>query len=196
MTAVHDAAKRPPPFLIEDFEELASKTRDTVRLELIDGRIEVKPVPDGTHSEIVAWLQNACREQRADRWLYAGVGLRVGDGLTGRAIADGVLAPRGHFAGHGEWSDPEGIPMVVAVTSKYADAVRRDRTTKALGYAAAGIPLYLLVDRDRRMVTVYSKPWNGEYLSIRSRPYGESVRLPDPVGFTLPTEELKKATGD
>ncbi|GAA2912160.1 hypothetical protein GCM10020221_04800 [Streptomyces thioluteus] len=44
------------------------------------------------------------------------------------------------------------------------------------------------------MVTVYSDPKDGEYLSVISQPYGNPVQLPDPVGFTLDTEELKELT--
>ncbi|WP_372408591.1 Uma2 family endonuclease [Streptomyces luteireticuli] len=176
---------------VEEFEELARTAPETVRLEFINERIEVKPVPDGDHREIIMWLQDACREQRPDVRLYAEAGLKIEGYRKGRAITDAALAPRKHFAGHGEWSDPEGVLMVVEVTSDDTDTNRRDRMEKPSGYAAAGIPVYLLIDRDRAMVTVYSEPKDGEYLSILSRPYGESVQLPDPVGFTLDTEELK-----
>ncbi|EMF01845.1 Uma2 family endonuclease [Streptomyces mobaraensis NBRC 13819 = DSM 40847] len=176
---------------VEEFEELARSAPETVRLEFINGRIEVKPVPDGDHREIVMWLQDVCRDRRPDMRLYAEASLKVENYRKGRAIADAALAPRKHFAGHGDWSDPKGVLMVVEVTSDDADTNRRDRMEKPVGYASAGIPVYLLVDRERRMVTVYSDPQDGTYLSSVSRPYGAPVSLPEPVDFTLETEELK-----
>ncbi|MGI5338941.1 Uma2 family endonuclease [Streptomyces sp. CA-181903] len=176
---------------VEEFEELARSAPETVRLELINGRIEVKPVPDGDHREIVMWLQDVCRDRRPDMRLYAEASLKVESYRKGRAIADAALAPRKHFAGHGDWSDPKGVLMVVEVTSDDADTNRRDRMEKPVGYASAGIPVYLLVDRERRMVTVYSDPEDGTYLSSVSRPYGAPVSLPEPVAFILETEELK-----
>ncbi|MFI0739312.1 Uma2 family endonuclease [Streptomyces sp. NPDC021100] len=179
---------------VEEFEELARSAPETVRLEFINGRIEVKPVPDGDHREIVMWLQDVCRDRRADVRLYGEASLKVENCRKGRAIADAALTPRKYFAGHGDWSDPKGVLMVVEVTSDDADTNRRDRMEKPAGYASAGIPVYLLVDRERRMVTVYSDPEDGTYLSSVSRPYGTPVALPDPVGFTLETEELKEFT--
>ncbi|MEU4210096.1 Uma2 family endonuclease [Streptomyces sp. NPDC026206] len=100
-------------------------TPDTVRLELINGKIEVKPVPDGDHDEIIRWLQKLCLKKR--------------------------------------------------------DA-----------YAAAEIPVYLLIDPEDCTATVHSEPKDGSYRSLTSRPYGMPVELPAPVGFTLETEQLKK----
>ena len=38
---------------------------------------------------------------------------------------------------------------------------------------------------------VYSEPKDGRYQQIVSHPWGTPVELPDPLGFTLDTEELK-----
>jgi Uma2 family endonuclease len=81
--------------------------------------------------------------------------------------------------------------MVVEVTSRDRDADRRDRIEKPDGYAAAGIPVYLLVDRDTDSVTVHCDPEGGIYRSLTTRAFGAAVELPDPVGFTLDTQKLK-----
>ncbi|MEU7167891.1 Uma2 family endonuclease [Streptomyces morookaense] len=181
-----------PLVLVEEFEELARTAPETVRLEFINGRIEVKPVPDGDHREIVMWLQDMRREQRPDMRLYGEMSLKVESYRKGRAIADAALAPRRHFSGHGDWSDPDGVLMVVEVTSYDSDTNNRDRLDKRDGYAAAGIPVYLLIDRDRCTVTVHSEPKDGEYQTSQWRSYGTPIELPEPVGFTLETEELKE----
>ncbi|MEV4438662.1 Uma2 family endonuclease [Streptomyces sp. NPDC049577] len=181
-----------PVILTEEFEELARTAPETVRLEFINGKIEVKPVPDGDHAEIVRWLQRRCMQHIPNLWLYGERHLKVDRYRKGRAIADAVLAPDEQFAGHGQWSDPEGILMVVEVTSHDSDTNRRDRIENRDAYASAGISVYLLIDRDRCLVTVHAEPDGGTYRSLTSRPYGTPVELPAPVGFTLETEELKR----
>lgn len=81
--------------------------------------------------------------------------------------------------------------MTVEVTSHDADTDRRDRHEKRDGYAAAGIPVYLLVDREDLAITVFSEPEDGKYRCVTSRPFGADIELPGPVGITLHAEKLK-----
>ncbi|MEV7115737.1 Uma2 family endonuclease [Streptomyces anulatus] len=181
-----------PQMSVEEFEELARRAPELVRLEFINGKVQVKPVPNGNHAEIVKWLQKLCMQHRPDLWLYPEQGLAVETYRKGRARPDGVLAPDEHFAGVGEWAAPTGVLMTVEVTSRDADTNRRDRVEKPDGYAAAGIPVYLLVDREACSVTVFTEPEKGTYRSATTRPFGAVVELPGPVGFTLDTEKLKE----
>lgn len=71
------------------------------------------------------------------------------------------------------------------------DTDSRDRTEKRDGYAAAGIPVYLLIDRDHDTLVVHSEPDKGRYPQQHSYDYGDAVPLPGPVDITLDTEELK-----
>ncbi len=104
---------------------------------------------------------------------------------------DGVLAPRGHFKGHGEWSDPDGILMAVEITARHPDTNNRRRVDKPVGYAEAGIPVYLLIDRDNNTTTVFSRLKGGCYQQSPCYPWGETVEIPSPVNITLDTEKLK-----
>lgn len=183
-----------PQMPVEDFEDLARTAPETVSLEFIDGKLEVKPVPDGDHGAIVMWLLERCMRQRTDLRLYPEQGLKVGGYRKGRARPDGALVPEDHFVGQGEWADPDGVLMAFEVTSHDPDTDRRDRREKRDGYAAADIPVYLLIDRDECAVTVYSDPEGGRYRSRTSHAYGEVVQIPDPVGITLETEKLKDYT--
>ncbi|WP_446039959.1 Uma2 family endonuclease [Streptomyces sp. SID1121] len=180
-----------PQMSIEEFEELARHAPETVRLEFIKGKVQVKAVPDGNHNEIVKWLQKQCIQHRPELWLYAEQGLKVDTYRNGRARPDGTLAPDDHFVGAGEWAAPDGVLLVAEVTSYAADTDSRDRVEKPDGYAAAGIPVHLLVDRDASSVTVHSEPENGVYRAVTTRPFGALVELPGPVGITLDTEKLK-----
>ncbi|GAA3372738.1 Uma2 family endonuclease [Streptomyces sannanensis] len=179
------------PIQVEDFEELARKAPETVTLELINGKLKVKPVPDGDHGEIVMWLLRQCMQLRPELALYPEQGLVIPTYRAGRAKPDGALAPVDYFAGQGEWAHPTGVLMAVEVTSYDSDTDRRDRIEKGAGYAAAGIPVFLLVDRRDCTLHVHSEPENGTYQQQPSYKYGDTVPLPAPVDITLDTEKLK-----
>ncbi|WP_371500032.1 Uma2 family endonuclease [Kitasatospora sp. NBC_00374] len=174
------------------FEAIAiTAARENVTLEFINGRIGVKPVPDGDHGEIIMWLLERCMQQRRELRLYPEQGLKVESYRTGHARPDGALAHKGTFAGQGEWADPDGVLMVVEVTSRDPDADRRDRIEKPAAYAQTRIPVYLLIDRDADTVTVHSEPEAGRYRSVVTLSYGHEVVIPSPVSITLDTEALK-----
>ncbi|MFC4466221.1 Uma2 family endonuclease [Streptomyces xiangluensis] len=181
-----------PQMSVEEFEQLERHAPETVRLEFINGKVQVKPVPDGNHSEIYMWLLERCMQLRPDLRLYPERGLKTEAYRKGRARADGILVPKGSLKGHGEWSSAETVLMAVEVTSYDSDTNRRDRIEKPDGYAAAGIPVYLLIDRDDCSVVVFSQPEGGRYRREEKLPFGAAVGLPAPVDITLDTEPLKE----
>ncbi|MGP3989037.1 Uma2 family endonuclease [Streptomyces sp. 3N207] len=187
-------AERTSHMSVEEFERIASTAPETVTLEFIDGRIGEKAVPDGDHETIVMWLLRQCMQTRPDLDLHTSQGLKAGAYRKGRVRPDGSLAPVAHFAGQGEWAEPDGVLMTVEVTSYDSDTDRRDRQEKPAAYATVGIPVYLLVDRDRCEVVVHTNPDPdaGRYRDLHTASFGEQVTLPAPVGISLDTEPLKK----
>ncbi|WP_330458499.1 Uma2 family endonuclease [Streptomyces sp. NBC_00820] len=179
------------PLDVEEFEELAAAAPETVRLEYVNGKVEVKAVPDGNHRSIFMWLLRQCMQHRPDLDLVPESGVRAEAYRKGRARTDGTLVPVDHFIGDGEWSEPDGALMAVEITSHDRDTDQRDRVDKPIGYAEAEIPVYLLIDRDHNTLTVYSEPKAGRYLQAPSYPWGATVELPAPVNITLDTEGLK-----
>ncbi|MFI2208541.1 Uma2 family endonuclease [Streptomyces sp. NPDC020141] len=178
----------------DEFDEgtriLAARSR-RMRMELIDGRISSRALPDGDHGRIIQWLTRICVQSRPELWLHSEQGLKVQEYRLGRARPDASLAPGDAFVGHGEWADPSPVLMAVEVTSYDADTDQRDRVEKPRAYAQTGIPVYLLIDRDNREVTVYGEPDGVRYENAHTVPFGKDVVLPDPVGVTLSTERLK-----
>ncbi|WP_371598893.1 Uma2 family endonuclease [Streptomyces sp. NBC_00564] len=166
--------------------------RRTVWLEFIAGRPAIKRGPDGNRSEILAWLQRVFAQDDLGLWFYPFRGLRTEADEAGRVRADGALAPARHFAGHGEWSSPEGVLMAVEVTADDVDTDRHNRVEKPDGYAAVGIPVYLLIDREDCSVVVFNQPEDGRYRREEKLPFGAAVKIPDPVNITLNTEPLKE----
>ncbi|WP_406438717.1 Uma2 family endonuclease [Streptomyces sp. NBC_00631] len=88
--------------------------------------------------------------------------------------------------------EPGAALMAVEVTSWDSDAAQRDRVDKPDGYAAAGIPVYVLVDRDDCTVTVFTHPEDGRYRQQLNQPFGATLDIPEPVNITLDTEPLKE----
>ncbi|WP_447038729.1 Uma2 family endonuclease [Streptomyces sp. DSM 118878] len=181
---------------VEDFEELARLTEarfEGIRLEFIGGRIGVKNVPDGDHVEMVTWLQEQCMRHRPDLSLYSAEhGLTIETYHKGRSRPDASLAPRGYFRGRRDWADASGVLMTVEVTSYDTDTHKRDREEKPAAYAAAGIPVYLLIDREFGKIVVHSRPdaATSAYTDVHEVRLGAAVELPDPVAFKLDTAAL------
>ncbi|XVQ09118.1 Uma2 family endonuclease [Spirillospora sp. CA-255316] len=180
-----------PPFDRDGLREAfaALEVMPGFRAELVDGEIIVSPRPDGRHETIVVAV---------DDWVRDAHGLRLHRNLTlispeGEYVPDGIAAPKGAFAGR-EWhSEPEGVLMVLEVTSKDGRSLKgaeRDRGPKRRGYAAADIPLYLLVDRLDGKVTIFSEPRGGDYTHSSSVVLGEDLAIPAPLEGVLPTDEF------
>jgi Uma2 family endonuclease len=96
-------------------------------------------------------------------------------------------------------AQPNTLVMAVEVLSgkDNSAAARRDRKYKACGYAASGVPLYLLIDQARKTVVLHSKPaYNPDaksdrYSTVAQVPYGDTLQLPAPFNMTLDTSIFK-----
>ncbi|KAA8890082.1 Uma2 family endonuclease [Nocardia colli] len=184
-----------PQMSTGEFEELAGaadRIAEGLRLEFIEGKLSAKPLPDGNHGCIIAWLIRLCLRHRPELWLSASQGLVVGDDRTGRVRPDGVLADAEAFVGQGEWANADSVLMVVEVTSPEEDNDRTHRTGKVRIYATTGISVYLFIDRESREVTVYSGLRAGHYQQVATTSFGAEVALPSPVELALDTGSLEQ----
>lgn len=178
----------PTEFLLADF--LAFHPPEGYRAELIDGEIVVTPPPDGNHQRGIWHILEQVIRSSSTRMQYSGQsGLVVpsrGIPDEGRFMPDAIFAPAELDVFHDapSWMSPDGIELVLEVTSSRADL---DRNEKRYAYAEAGIPLYLLVDRQRRKVTLFSHPAHGDYSRMSVVPFGYKLDLPMPFDFALDT---------
>ncbi|HEV2637873.1 MAG TPA: Uma2 family endonuclease [Actinocrinis sp.] len=91
----------------------------------------------------------------------------------------------------------EYAALVVEITSPSNAAEgrkpgpKRERPTTWSGYAREGIPHYLLIDRDPKVLKaiLYSDPdrTTGKYRASTAWPFGKRIDLPDPFGIEIPT---------
>jgi Uma2 family endonuclease len=183
----------PADSLLEDFHALDAGTPEGFRAELIDGEIVVTPPPDGNHRRIIGRIvKQVIRESGKEMDFDGHRGLIVssrGLAVSGHVIPDITFAPAEMdlFRDAPSWMRPTGVVMVVEVTSSQA---RADREAKRHAYAAAQIPLYLLVDRRAQRVSLFSGPVRDEYQTLSAVPFGGSIELPEPLCFKLETTDF------
>lgn len=175
---------------VEDaFDAISTAAPEGWRVELIEGEVHVTPPANGEHEEIVSELSAQVVIQRRELARYTGLGLEVpGASGTGRVIPDLVVAPKGSFSDRHEYHDPSPVLLVAEVTSR--STAERDRGGKREGYAAAGVPLYLLVDRASGTAKVFSQPADGHYTHSEETVLSKTLALPDPLGIELDTAEF------
>src|SRR6202046_295474 len=171
-------------FTLQDF--LSFDAPEGYRAELIDGEIVVTPPPEGTHERCIMQIVKqvlACSDTPMDFSGQKGLIVPVAEG-QGRVIPDITFAPAklDLLLDAPTWMPATGVAMVVEVTSSSAD---HDRNAKRRAYAAAQIPLYLLVDRQRHEVILHGDTMRNEYTSSLTVQFGGGVKLPEPFSFTL-----------
>ncbi|MFD4654794.1 Uma2 family endonuclease [Kitasatospora sp. NPDC058444] len=157
------------------------------KAELIEGEIVVTPPPDGPHETAFSLLaKQFFRKAAIDLDLSGNKGLIIGP--KSRFIPDGTVVPVGHFENADSWAPAEGVLLVFEITSSNP---HKDREPKRRGYAAAGIPCYLLIDRSEGMVTLFTSPRDGDYVTRSQVEFGKPIDLPAPFSFTLDTAPLR-----
>jgi Uma2 family endonuclease len=176
-------------FLLTDFLNHL-ETPEGYRAELIDGEIVVTPPPNGNHQRVIWQVLEQVIRNSSTSMAYSGhSGLVVpsrGIPDKGRFIPDGIFAPAelDVLRDAPSWMPADGIELVLEVTSSRAEL---DREAKRRGYAGAEIPSYLLVDRERRRVTLFSHPVRGDYSRTLAADFGDKLDLPKPFDFALDT---------
>jgi Uma2 family endonuclease len=181
--------------------------KDGTRVEVIGGEIVVSPGPTVDHNGMVRDIERGLfaseladpafpwrSVQTTDLNLF-----EIGDGYIPDLIVmetDVLAEARAAKAKH---LLPHQVDLVVEVTSR-SNAVtdrqpdrKRATGTKWSGYAHAGIPYYLLVDRDPKIsnATLYGNPdrRSGTYTPIETWDFGDVIGLPQPFGFEVSTEQ-------
>ncbi|MEJ8649108.1 Uma2 family endonuclease [Streptomyces sp. MS1.AVA.3] len=170
---------------------LALETPEGFRAELIEGEIIVTPPTDGNHERYFSRLSKQILAKSAtDMDVSGGKGLllRPGD-RKNHVIPDATFAPTelDLFLDAERWMRSEGVALVMAVTSSKPE---HDRIAKRRCYARAGIPLYLLVDRSKATITLFSDHSGDDYVGINTAPLGKPLPLPAPFSFDLETTDF------
>ncbi|MFI6585044.1 Uma2 family endonuclease [Embleya sp. NPDC050493] len=157
---------------------------ESVRWEASPAGLVMQASPDWEHARILTGLRHLLEPSLpAEILVLEGVAFVVGIG-TERTPDLVVLDPRkkAEFR-DGHATSASGVWMFVEVTS---DSTRRvDLREKPNEYARAGVPVMLIVDRQKHEVIVHFEPVDGRYTFTERVRAGAPVRLPDPFEATI-----------
>ncbi|MFG3346690.1 Uma2 family endonuclease [Streptomyces sp. NPDC048018] len=161
------------------------------KVEIIEGIITVAPSPANQHNSIAERIQRRLYTVVPEDWgIYQTQAVAV-PARAGMFIPDLLVAPEAALREPGHYIPATTAELVVEITSQ--SSANHDRIAKAAGYAMAGVPLCLLVDRwapGGPTVTLYGQPKGGVHRVLGAVPFGEEIRLPAPFDLTLDTPDF------
>lgn len=161
---------------------------DGYRVEVIEGNIVVSPTPMGPHALSASRLRTAlkaCLPPDAEDVEMVTLDLPESGQ---RYIPDVLVMPSGVLLRE-EWLFPADEALLVAEITSPSNA-ETDRVRKLRGYARSTVPMYLLIDRGERTVTLFAEPEGGAYRRHVQVPFGEKIEMPEPFTGSLETGSL------
>lgn len=183
----------PEPVPIESLRDV----RDQIevgrrRVEIIDGVVVVSPMPAIWHERACQWLLFSFLEAcKANDW-WGDTGAEIELPPTGDLIEPDFMI----LCDASTLPDSESLRpldrVLLAAEIVSPSSIQRDRIVKPRACALAGIPLYLLVDRYTRPLTIslHSDPGQDGYGKVTTAIAGEKLQLPAPFDLTLDTSSL------
>ncbi|MEV5710365.1 Uma2 family endonuclease [Actinoallomurus sp. NPDC052274] len=159
------------------------------RVELVNGRIVVNPVPTGDHNRIVyqLLLQLLAVVQGQGWQIWNDITLFLGP-QRDRYRPDLTVVPAEPKMWAKDHVHGDQVLLVVEVVS--ASSVTDDHQVKPLQYAAGGVPLRLVVDVFARKVRLLSQPGADGYEQKTDVALGRPLELPEPWKLTIDTGAL------
>jgi Uma2 family endonuclease len=185
-----------PPTLLEEANRLMELLPGH-RVEIIGGILTVTPSPDSAHARALTKLMRPFMLAGLDGGeteVLQGVGLWLPDGPEDYAIPDLAIvdADIDEHLIRNNCYDPAVFRLVVEVTSSN---YRNDLRNKAIAYAQAKVPVYVIVDRKHTRIHVLTNPLASEYDSHEVYAPGQQIALPASIGaeVKLDAAELLQA---
>lgn len=159
------------------------------RAEILRGELIMSPTPTPQHNLIGGELSHMLMEvARPRRWTVTNTQSFVLAANDERVVPDLFVIPRSAMKGR-RWALPtDELILVCEITSP--STRHRDLDQKLSGYAAANIPIYLVVDNldGDGYVTAFSAPdGHREYKEQATVRFGETLRLPEPIDLEIDT---------
>ncbi|WP_017541365.1 Uma2 family endonuclease [Nocardiopsis halophila] len=160
------------------------------RAEILrEAEITVSPPPIGKHQRTVMellWQFKPHLPAGYDTEVHLEVRMHH---IARSTIPDLFVAPEAALDTKEYFVSPDEVVLAAEVVSR--SNADNDRVAKLGIYAAAAIPVYLLVDPLARSSTLYSSPENGHYTEQTTLPFGKPVPVPEPFGFELDTSRFR-----
>jgi Uma2 family endonuclease len=160
------------------------------RAEIVGEAITVMPPPDHARTRIVSTVDRALAAVVPSGWVIRrALGVVIASQVN-LFVPDLVVVPETAVDGPADFEPVPADRALLVVQIPSEGATDDDRRTRRRGYACAGVPLYLLVDRfgeGGRSVTLFADPVAGHYQHHVRIPFGEQIAIPEPFAFQLDT---------
>lgn len=144
---------------------------DDLKVELVDGELQVTQHPKNPHSMRQAELVFVLAQVTRIALVRGEVGIDLGDdtllGCDVALLREPVTEDR--------MLRPHDLALVVEVAESTR---RRDLGMKRSKYAGAGVAVYWVVDGQHRVVHVHADPVDGDYVEVRTIRFGEPLPVP------------------
>ncbi|MFE6835425.1 Uma2 family endonuclease [Streptomyces sp. NPDC057705] len=184
MTTAHDYSEGVDP---ERALKYAVQHHSGDRTEIVEGVIS-NVTPNWDHERIAKLVRRQLEPRVDELGCVEGSGNLDLPGSSNWYVPDIAVVPEELTYGGGALV-PDQTLLVVEVTSE--SNAETDRVVKRKRYAEYGAPLYLLVDRLEKTVTLFAGPGRLGYTKVDGpHPFGTPVRLPEPFGIELDTSGL------
>jgi Uma2 family endonuclease len=161
------------------------------RVEIINGKVVVSPLPTTHHEKIVGRLIRLMLPAiNEDEWDFStNLGLFLGT-QRDRYRPDFMVYPIDAPIWGNDHVYGDATLLVAEVVSK--SSVDDDHRFKPRNCAAAGVPLYLVIDRFAGTLRLLSKPdaQTEKYEQQVEVPFGKTLELPEPWNLALDTAKL------
>lgn len=176
-----------PGNLREVAEQIENATG--LRVQIMGGSLVMSPTPRGKHVGVVHRLRRQLEPSLPEGLAaYEVSSIALPDDPDDYVTPDLIVLPE-------EWGDdddwlaaPEDAALAVEVISKSERS--REIRDKVDWYAGAGVAALLVVDPRHGTWVLYTQPEAAAYKDTRQGKFGETVPLPDPLGFDVGTDEF------
>ncbi|WNI30074.1 Uma2 family endonuclease [Streptomyces sp. ITFR-6] len=176
-----------PESLLESANRLSGKLSERLpghRVEISGGTITVAPSPDGAHANALTSLMVpflAAGLHSEESKVLQAVGVWLPGGPSDYAIPDLAVVDADFDKGEARNNcyDPGAFRLVLEVTS---GNYQNDLRNKVVAYAAAKIPVYVILDRRHGRVHVLTEPFASGYDNHQVYAPGHKVTLPGSIG--------------
>jgi Uma2 family endonuclease len=155
------------------------------KAEVIEGLLVVSPSPSRRHGLIFAKLAVQLNQLLPSHLAVTNTVTLEMAATSERYMPDLLVAHEDALRSD-EWLlDAADAELVVEIVSP--SNAGHDRVIKLRGYAASGVPIYLLVDPLEQSVTLFFEPVGEAYQQVHRVPFGASIALPEPYAGKIDT---------
>jgi Uma2 family endonuclease len=148
------------------------------KAQVIGGNFVVSPSPSGRHGLIYSRLHTQLSQLLPGDLVVTNTVTLDMTATSERYMPD-LLVMHEKALRTEQWLlDPAEAEIVAEIVSP--SNASHDRVVKVRGYAASGVPIYLLVDPLEQAVTLFFEPSGDCYQQMHRVPFGATISLPEP----------------